>query len=93
MSDTLADLSGSDTGGLGSEPQHVVEDENGEATAPGDEITVLVVDDEAGNTASLQKIFERENMRVFVADGAKQALELVRHRRIQVVLTDLMMPG
>jgi len=58
-----------------------------------DEITVLVVDDEAGNTASLQKIFERENMRVFVADNAKAALELVRHRRVQVVLTDLMMPG
>jgi two-component system response regulator HydG len=69
------------------------DDDTSEAAPSGDEITVLVVDDEAGNTASLQKIFERENMRVFVADGAKAALELVRHRRIQVVLTDLMMPG
>jgi len=59
----------------------------------GADITVLVVDDEASNLASLEKIFQREGMRVFVADGAKAALELVRRHRVQVVLTDLMMPG
>ncbi len=63
------------------------------AGTSGDEITVLVVDDEASNLASLQKIFEREQMRVLVADGAKAALDLVRKHRVQVVLTDLMMPG
>src|SRR5262245_59166558 len=57
------------------------------------EITVLVVDDEPSNIASLKKIFEREAMRVFTADHAKQALELARRHRIEVVLTDLMMPG
>jgi two-component system response regulator HydG len=64
--------------------------------APGSseaEITVLVVDDEASNLTSLQKIFEREQMRVLVADGAKAALDLLRKHRVQVVLTDLMMPG
>ena len=59
----------------------------------GADITVLVVDDEASNLASLEKIFQREGMRVLVADGAKAALELVRRHRVQVVLTDLMMPG
>jgi DNA-binding NtrC family response regulator len=59
----------------------------------GADITVLVVDDEASNLASLEKIFQREGMRVFTADGAKSALELVRRHRVQVVLTDLMMPG
>jgi DNA-binding NtrC family response regulator len=59
----------------------------------GSDITVLVVDDEASNLASLEKIFQREGMRVFTADGAKPALELVRRHRVQVVLTDLMMPG
>ena len=54
---------------------------------------MLVVDDESSNLVSLQKIFEREQMRVFVADGAKAALDLVRKHRVQVVLTDLMMPG
>jgi DNA-binding NtrC family response regulator len=63
------------------------------SAAFGSDITVLVVDDEASNLASLEKIFQREGMRVFTADGAKAALELVRRHRVQVVLTDLMMPG
>ncbi len=56
-------------------------------------ITVLVVDDEPSNVTSLEKIFQREGMRVLSADSAKRALELVRTHRVQVVLTDLMMPG
>ena len=63
------------------------------ASESGADITVLVVDDEASNLASLEKIFQREGMRVFTADSAKPALELVRRHRVQVVLTDLMMPG
>ncbi len=56
-------------------------------------ITVLVVDDERSNLESLEKIFQRENMRALTAVDAKQALELVRTHRVHVVLTDLMMPG
>jgi DNA-binding NtrC family response regulator len=67
----------------------------GDETTPGtrSEITVLVVDDEPSNRTSLEKIFEREGMRVLSADGAKSALELARKHRVEVVLTDLMMPG
>ena len=68
-------------------------DEMGAGARPGAEITVLVVDDEPSNLASLEKIFQREGMRVFTAEGAKAALDLVRKHRVQVVLTDLMMPG
>jgi len=57
------------------------------------EITVLVVDDEPSNLTSLQKIFQREGMRVFAAENGKAALDVVRKHRVQVVLTDLMMPG
>lgn len=57
------------------------------------EVTVLVVDDEPSNLTSLKKIFERESFRVFTAENAKQALEVARSHRVQVVLTDLMMPG
>ena len=57
------------------------------------EVTVLVVDDEPSNVTSLRKIFEREGMRVFTAGGAKEALDIARRHRVQVVLTDLMMPG
>ena len=55
--------------------------------------TLLIVDDEPSNVASLQKIFQREGIRVLTADGSKLALELVRTHRVHVVLTDLMMPG
>src|SRR5258707_6941842 len=55
--------------------------------------TVLVVDDEPSNLASIEKIFQRDGMRVLTADGAKAAVELCRTHRVQVVLTDLMMPG
>jgi DNA-binding NtrC family response regulator len=65
----------------------------GEVTPPGEEITVLVVDDEPSNQTSLAKIFQREGMRVFTAEGAKSALEVARKHKVQVVLTDLMMPG
>jgi len=54
---------------------------------------ILVVDDEPNNLTSLQKIFEKERLRVFVADGAKAALGILRQNKVQVVLTDLMMPG
>jgi DNA-binding NtrC family response regulator len=57
------------------------------------EITVLVVDDEPSNVTSLRKIFEREGMRVLTAESAKEALEVARKHRVEVVLTDLMMPG
>jgi two-component system response regulator HydG len=58
-----------------------------------DAITVLVVDDERSNVESLEKIFQREGMRVLSAPDARHALELVRTHRVHVVLTDLMMPG
>ncbi len=64
-----------------------------EGATSGDEITVLVVDDEPSNQTSLAKIFQREGMRVFTAEGARTALEVARKHKVQVVLTDLMMPG
>ena len=57
------------------------------------EISVLVVDDEPSNLTSLEKTFQREGMRVLTAGHARDALDLVRRHRVDVVLTDLMMPG
>ena len=57
------------------------------------EPTLLVVDDEASNLESLERIFAREGLAVLTAKNGKDALEVVRKRRIDVVLTDLMMPG
>ena len=58
-----------------------------------DASTVLVVDDEPANVTSLEKIFRREGMRVLTASNARSALDVVRSHRVEVVLTDLMMPG
>jgi two-component system response regulator HydG len=65
-------------------------DESAALPAP---VTVLVVDDEAGNRESLEKIFQREGMRVLTCDSGRAALDLCRAQRVDVVLTDLMMPG
>ena len=62
------------------------------AGSPAD-LSVLVVDDESNNLTSLEKIFKKEGWRVFGAPNAREALELLRKRRVDVVLTDLMMPG
>ncbi len=57
------------------------------------EPTLLVVDDEASNLESLERIFAREGLTVLAAKDGKDALEVVRKQRVDVVLTDLMMPG
>src|SRR5947209_2759613 len=57
------------------------------------EPALLVVDDEASNLESLERIFAREGLTVLAAKDGKDALEVVRKRRIDVLLTDLMMPG
>jgi two-component system response regulator HydG len=54
--------------------------------------TLLVVDDEPGIVDSLQKIFEREHLRVLTAHGGAQALEIIRREPVSVLLADLMMP-
>ena len=68
--------------------------EAGAAPEPApDAVTVLVVDDEPSNIESLERIFLRDGMRVLSAPDARRALEMVRSHRVNVVLTDLMMPG
>ncbi|HEY0714362.1 MAG TPA: sigma-54 dependent transcriptional regulator [Polyangia bacterium] len=54
---------------------------------------VLVVDDEPGIVDSLQKVFEREGLKVLTARAGSDALEILRREPISVLLTDLMMPG
>jgi two-component system response regulator HydG len=60
---------------------------------PPDAPTVLVVDDEPAIVDSLQKILERESLRVLTAGSGGEALELIRRQPVSVMLTDLMMPG
>jgi two-component system response regulator HydG len=55
--------------------------------------TVLVVDDEQGILDSLSRIFSREGHEVLIAPDAKQGLDLLRRRPVNVLVTDLVMPG
>ena len=54
--------------------------------------TILIVDDEESNRLSLEKIFQREGLRVLTADSGRAALDVCRRERVHVVVTDLMMP-
>jgi two-component system response regulator HydG len=54
--------------------------------------TLLVVDDDRSNLESLEGVFAREGYAILLASGGREALEAVRKRRVDVVLTDLMMP-
>jgi two-component system, NtrC family, response regulator HydG len=71
--------------------------------------TLLIVDDDLSNLESLQRIFDRDRGRtaagaaspgagpaelvILTASGGKEALELLRKGRVDVLLCDLMMPG
>ena len=68
-----------------------VEEGGGERMATG--LAVLIVDDDASNRESLVRIFEREGLEPLTARDGREALDLLRKRRVAVVLTDLMMPG
>jgi two-component system response regulator HydG len=55
--------------------------------------TLLVVDDERPILDSLRTIFEREGLAVVCAASGQEALDVLRQRTVNVLLTDLMMPG
>ena len=55
--------------------------------------TVLIVDDEEPNRATLTRILEREGHRVFTAADGREALSVLRAEAPHVLLTDLKMPG
>ena len=54
---------------------------------------VLVVDDDASNLSSVQKILQREGLGVVAVSDGREALGVLRRERVAVLLTDLMMPG
>ncbi|HET6584134.1 MAG TPA: response regulator, partial [Nannocystaceae bacterium] len=55
--------------------------------------TILVVDDEASIVDALTKVLEKEELVVVAAKNGHEALEILRHRRIDVMITDLRMPS
>jgi two-component system response regulator HydG len=54
---------------------------------------LLIVDDEVEHGQSLRRVFEREGFTVHTATSGAQALDLIRSEPVEVILSDLMMPG
>ncbi len=57
-----------------------------------DEPVVLVVDDEPNQLVTISRILTRQGLRVLTADNGAQALELLGHENVDVMITDLNMP-
>ncbi|MBN2528240.1 MAG: sigma-54-dependent Fis family transcriptional regulator [Deltaproteobacteria bacterium] len=55
--------------------------------------TILIVDDDRNNVLALEKVFKKENLRVFSAGSGRDALDVCRRQTVDVVLTDMRMPG
>lgn len=56
------------------------------------EVNLLVVDDERLNRDLLERMLRRVGYRVFLAETAGQAFEVLRTQRIDAMLLDLLMP-
>ncbi len=54
--------------------------------------TVLFVDDEANILSSLKRLFRPCGYRIFTAESGAQALEIMQHESIDIVVSDMRMP-
>ena len=54
---------------------------------------ILLVDDEAEHLRSLERLFHRQGAQIHTAPSGELALDAIRQHPIQLVLSDLMMPG
>jgi response regulator RpfG family c-di-GMP phosphodiesterase len=54
---------------------------------------ILCVDDEPNVVAALARVFHRARYRVITATSAKEALEILARQPVDVVLSDMRMPG
>ena len=54
---------------------------------------ILVVDDEAGIVAMLERFFSQAGYTVKSAESAEEALEILKHNNIHVMFLDLNLPG
>lgn len=57
------------------------------------EATLLIVDDEPLMTDLFRQAMSRRGFRVLTAAGGREALEIVAANAVQLVITDMTMPG
>ncbi|MFC1813126.1 diguanylate cyclase [Thermodesulfobacteriota bacterium] len=54
---------------------------------------ILIVDDEPSIRDSMQQFIERSGFNSFAASSAEEALELLHKNKMQIVITDIRLPG
>lgn len=59
----------------------------------GKETNILIVDDEVGVRDSMHEFIEMAGYQSTMASSAEEAIELLQKNNIQVVITDIMLPG
>jgi diguanylate cyclase (GGDEF)-like protein len=57
------------------------------------EASILIVDDEVGVRDSMQEFIEMAGFKPAIASSAEEAIELIGSNSIQVIITDIMLPG
>ena len=59
----------------------------------GNDTNILIVDDEIGVRDSMHEFIEMAGFRSTIASSAEEAIDLLKKNNIQVVITDIMLPG
>ena len=54
---------------------------------------VMIVDDEAPVLKALERSLRKENYKLIAAGSARQALEILKQERIDLIISDHLMPG
>jgi diguanylate cyclase (GGDEF)-like protein/PAS domain S-box-containing protein len=62
------------------------------ADAPGEERTLLIVDDEPNILSALRRALDNEGYRILTATSAQEGFELLAKNNVQVILSDYRMP-
>ena len=57
------------------------------------DISLVIIDDNAGSLELLSAALENEGIRIFTAQDPEEGVEIVFREHPQIVLTDLVMPG
>lgn len=58
-----------------------------------EKVHILIIDDDANTLASLARAFRLAGHEAIVCDSAARALEMVRGKRFDLILSDVVMPG
>ncbi len=67
--------------------------DNGDEGRMKNTITVLVVDDELMMRKLVEKILTRDGYQVLQAEDGAEALKLLEQKRVEIVISDIKMPG